>query len=45
MLFLKQVKDVLVLNPFQANIALLKKPGSWFSLAACMNNNSGRVTF
>ena len=43
--FKKQVKNILVLNAFQANVSLMKKPGSCFLLATFMTNNSSRVTF
>ena len=33
------------LNPFSTNVPLTDKPGSWFSLAKCLKNTCGRVTF
>ena len=38
-------KAFLTFNPFSANVTLMKKPRSYFLLAKCMKNNSGRVTF
>ena len=35
----------LLLYPFPANVALMKKPGSWFLLANCVKNTCGRGTF
>ena len=30
-------------NPFQANVPLMEKPGGWFLLAKCVKNTCGRV--
>ena len=32
------------INPFSTNVPLPDKPGSWFLLAKCLKNTSGRVT-
>ena len=32
-------------NPFQANVPLMEKPGSWLLLAKCVKNTCGRVAF
>ena len=35
----------IVFNPFQANVPIMEKTGSWFLLAKCVKNTCGRVTF
>ena len=32
-------------NPFQANVSIMEKPGGWFLPAKYVKNPSGRVTF
>ena len=32
-------------NPFQANVSLMEKPGGWFLLTKCVKNVCERVTF
>ena len=34
-----------MINPFQANVPLMEKPGEWFLLAKCVKNTCGRMTF
>ena len=34
-----------LLKPFSTNISFMDKPGSWFLLAKCLKNTTGRVTF
>ena len=36
---------LLAFNPFQVNILLMKKSGTWFLQAKSMKNNNGRVAF
>ena len=33
------------INPFQANVPSMEKPGGWSLLAKCVKNTYGRVTF
>ena len=37
--------NTLLVNQFSTNVSLMQKPGSWFSLAKCLKNTYGRVTF
>ena len=32
-------------NPFQANVPLMKKQGGWFLLVKCVKNTCERVVF
>ena len=35
----------ILVKPFPANSTTMEKPVSWFLLAKCVKNTSGRVTF